>query len=65
MFILIYKFKQVEVYYIIEIKLINFVERFYNEKILVEICRTDLAHLALMGKPPLIYINSDQLRSPE
>ena len=31
----------------------NFVERFYNEYCLAEIFRVGLAHLALMGEPPL------------
>ena len=44
---------QVKGYYINEIKLINFVERFYNENCLAEIFRVGLAHLALMGEPPL------------
>ena len=45
-FILIYRFKKlVKEYYIKEIKLINVVERFY---------RVGLAHLALMGEPPLV-----------
>ena len=32
----------------------NFVKRFYNENCLAEIFRVGLAHLALMGKLPLI-----------
>ena len=50
-FNLVYKFKyKVKGYYINEIKLINFVERFYNENCLAEIFRVSLA---LMGEPPL------------
>ena len=36
-----------------EIKLINFVERLYTENCLAEIFRVGLAHLTLMGEPPL------------
>ena len=37
-------------------KLIHFVERFYNENCLAQIFRVGLAHLALMGEPLLMYM---------
>ena len=45
--------KKIKRYYIKEIQFNKYVERFYNEIFLEEIFRVGLAHLAIMGEPPL------------